>query len=108
MVNSFCGELDTVCRSIQMDLQRFCILLTSWSGQHSCVDTLNIWKKIFCTGGQLIDHKIQNKCMSNRSQDRFLDTWTNLTGNYVDRTVVRLNWFHHCIIVRTIKSIPMT
>ena len=23
--------------------------------------------------------------------------WTNLNVNYVDRTVVRSNWFHYCI-----------
>ena len=33
--------------------------------------------------------------------------WANLTVSYMDRIVARLDWFHYCIIVCTIESIPV-
>ena len=33
--------------------------------------------------------------------------WTNLPVNYMDKTVLKADWFHYCNIVQTIKGISV-
>ena len=66
----------------------FSMLFTSWGGQHSYADTLNIRIYIFYV----------TECRMDHSTDCWIQ-WTNLTVNYMDRSVVRLDWFQYCIIV---------
>ena len=47
---------------------------------------LNIWTQTQRVNGCLKDHR--TGCWIE---------WTNITVNYMDRSVVRSDWFHYCI-----------
>ena len=84
----------------------FGILFTFWSEEYSCADILNIciyFVLLDCE--QLKEYKhFVSVCRTDFRKDCWMQL-ANLTVNYVNGTVVRSDWFHHCMIVQTIKSI---
>ena len=86
--------------------------------QYSYANSLNISIQTSCVIGYQKDNRImtfcvieqicsgyRDLCVSGHWTDHRTDCWIQWT-NLLSVTVVRSDWFHYCVIVCTIESIP--